>query len=105
MELSALWGLEQFFEDIQRTIIKRRLMNPWTLEESKFNYVDLFPCFSKPFLFIYFLDRLLNSTYQLVRSAAERVNAEVLLRQCEEYAEKNVEYIRKVQSLNVSSSS
>ena len=35
MELSSYWRLTHFFKEVQRIIIRRRLMNPWTLDSSK----------------------------------------------------------------------
>ena len=43
MELSGYWRLKHFFEEVQRIIVKRRLMNPLTLGSSK--------SFLSPYLF------------------------------------------------------
>jgi hypothetical protein len=42
MELSGYWRLKYFFEEVQRTIVKRRLLTPLTLESSKFSLFILF---------------------------------------------------------------
>ena len=49
-----------------------------------------------------FCDFFANSTTTTVWETAERAKAEVLLQQCQEYAEKNMAYILKVESLNLS---
>ena len=84
VELSSYWRLGYFFEEVQRTIVKRRLITPFTLDCSKFSscLYDLFA----------------NFTPALVRETAERAKAEVLLQLGQEYEEKNVVYIRKVRS-------
>lgn len=50
VELSGYWRLEHFFEEVQRTIVKRRLMTPLTLDCSKLSYVfyDCFPLIPQP---------------------------------------------------------
>ena len=86
VELSTYWRLEHFFEEVQRTIVKRRHITPLTLDCSKFS-----SCFQ-----VY--DSFANSTIGLVRETAERTKAEELLRQVQEYEEKNPVYIQRVRA-------
>ena len=85
VELSTYWRLERFFEEVQRTIVKRRLITPLTLDCSMFLCFRVYESFA-------------NSAITLVRETAERAKAEELLRQVQEYEEKNPVYIQRVRA-------